>query len=200
MAAVAAGDRLRVLAQVADALDYAHHQGVVHRDIKPGNVLLTAADVPKLSDFGLSMLAEQGDESGVVRGTPHVHEPGADPGEPAGLPHRPVLAGGDDLRVGGRAACRSRGTSMSIMAQHASVEPEPAAGPQPGNLGGAGGADPVAAGQAARGPARGRVRWWPGAAPGGRADPRETGTAAAAGPADRAAPRAPGRSDRRRQP
>src|SRR5262249_40601243 len=60
-------DRLRVLAQVAEALDYAHHQGVVHRDIKPGNVLLTAADSPKLSDFGLSIIIERGDDSGVVR-------------------------------------------------------------------------------------------------------------------------------------
>ena len=44
---------------MADALDYAHHQGVIHRDIKPANVLLTATDQAKLSDFGLSLMAEQ---------------------------------------------------------------------------------------------------------------------------------------------
>jgi serine/threonine protein kinase len=35
-------ERLRVAAEVAEALDYAHHQGVIHRDVKPANVLLTA--------------------------------------------------------------------------------------------------------------------------------------------------------------
>lgn len=40
--------------RLAQALDYAHHKGVLHRDIKPANVLLTAEGIPKLADFNIS--------------------------------------------------------------------------------------------------------------------------------------------------
>ena len=41
-------------ARLAEALDYAHHHGVLHRDVKPANVLLTAEGAPKLADFNVS--------------------------------------------------------------------------------------------------------------------------------------------------
>ncbi len=50
--------KMRYLAQILQALDYLHNRGVIHRDLKPGNVLVQNDQV-KVLDFGLAVLAEQ---------------------------------------------------------------------------------------------------------------------------------------------
>jgi non-specific serine/threonine protein kinase/serine/threonine-protein kinase len=57
-------DRLRLFRQVCDAVDHAHRSLVVHRDLKPGNILVAADGTPKLLDFGIAKLLELDTGSG----------------------------------------------------------------------------------------------------------------------------------------
>ncbi len=78
-------DAVDILAQACRGLDYAHRNGVVHRDVKPGNLLRNTDGVVKLADFGIAKATEQSDitKAGSVLGTAAYLSPEQTRGEPA---------------------------------------------------------------------------------------------------------------------
>jgi eukaryotic-like serine/threonine-protein kinase len=69
---------LEIARDISAALEHAHSRGVIHRDIKPDNVLLGNDRVVKLTDFGLAKLLRQDQrltQSGIAIGTPHYISP-----------------------------------------------------------------------------------------------------------------------------
>ncbi|MFX4293690.1 protein kinase domain-containing protein [Streptomyces bohaiensis] len=74
------GDKaLTVIADVCAALDISHEMGLVHRDIKPGNVMVTKRNVVKVMDFGIARAMQSGvtamTQTGMVVGTPQYLSP-----------------------------------------------------------------------------------------------------------------------------
>ncbi|GAA5114083.1 serine/threonine-protein kinase [Haloechinothrix salitolerans] len=124
----------RIGEQVANALVAAHHAGIVHRDVKPGNILIEESGVAKLTDFGISRA--QGDitltQTGLVGGTPAYIAPelarGADP-----APSSDVFALGATLyhAIEGQSPYGSNPNQLALLHTAASgkITPPRVAGP-----------------------------------------------------------------------
>src|SRR5262245_44824310 len=66
---------VEIVARVAEALQHAHHRGLVHRDVKPANILLDAEGNPFLTDFGLALREEDFAQGPAFAGTPAYMSP-----------------------------------------------------------------------------------------------------------------------------
>ena len=72
-------DIVNIGIQIAEALDYAHQQGIIHRDIKPGNIIVPSTGQAKITDFGIARIedpsAAQLTQAGEILGTPSYMSP-----------------------------------------------------------------------------------------------------------------------------
>ncbi len=113
-------------AQVADGLAAAHAAGTMHRDVKPGNVLVREDGVAKISDFGIARSA--GDpaltQSGLLTGTPSYFSPELARGGAPG-PEADVWALGATLyaAVEGHPPYRARSNPVAVLHEIASTQP-----------------------------------------------------------------------------
>ncbi|HZR42353.1 MAG TPA: serine/threonine-protein kinase [Ktedonobacteraceae bacterium] len=85
------GEAIPIFSQLADALTYAHEQGVIHRDIKPVNVLLDRSGRPILSDFGIAKV--------LASTQAHLTRPGAGVGTPEYMSPEQCQGGAVDGRA-----------------------------------------------------------------------------------------------------
>ncbi len=89
--ALAPAAALALVEQIASALDHAHSRGLIHRDVKPANILFTADGRPKVADFGIARVAEgtRLTQTGTLMGTPEYMAPEQAEGQP--VDHRADL-------------------------------------------------------------------------------------------------------------
>jgi serine/threonine-protein kinase len=129
-------DAVRILAEVADALDYAHRQGVVHRDLKPDNIMLSGRH-PLVMDFGIAKAVGQpgsrrATTAGVALGTPAYMAPEQAAADPH-VDHRADLYAfgvmGYELLTGSPPFGGT--TSQQVLAAHMTQRPEPISSRRP---------------------------------------------------------------------
>ncbi|MDH5510344.1 MAG: protein kinase [Nitrospinota bacterium] len=69
-------EKIQIVKQISAGLDYAHKREVIHRDVKPGNIIITERNDPKLTDFGLARFSDASmTMSGTILGTPNYMSP-----------------------------------------------------------------------------------------------------------------------------
>ena len=126
---------MAICAQIAAALDAAHARGLVHRDVKPSNVLLDSSEHVYLADFGLTRRLDDGGAAGEDRsvGTPAYLAPEQLEGGPDRRPRGRLLARLRALRVPHRRAGLPRSSRLAVAWAHLEEEP-PQAEPPPSGL------------------------------------------------------------------
>lgn len=124
------GRTLKLVSQIADALDYAHERGIVHRDLKPSNVLLDEDGNVCLTDFGIAKMLQGGATTGLtspnaMMGTPVYMAPEQWRSEPVS-PRTDIYALGVMAywMVVGQAPFSAE-TPHGLMYQHLNEQPEP---------------------------------------------------------------------------
>ena len=113
-------------AQVADGLVVAHERGTVHRDIKPGNILVTADGKAKISDFGIARTLGEDTltDSGMVTGTPSYFAPELARGaQPTTASDVWALGGTLYAAVEGRPPYREQSNALALLATIADQAP-----------------------------------------------------------------------------
>ncbi|HEX6106729.1 MAG TPA: serine/threonine-protein kinase [Gemmatimonadales bacterium] len=135
-------DRLRLLLEVCAAVHYAHGRLVIHRDLKPGNILVTADGRVKLLDFGIAKVVEGDDEAGtqnVTRTADRILTP--EYAAPEQVRGEPVTAATDvyalgvvlyELLTGRRAQPLARRTPTEIVKAVLLSRPQPPSTVAPG--------------------------------------------------------------------
>ncbi len=115
---------VHIIAAVSDALEACHHVGVVHRDVKPSNILMRGPEDPVLFDFGLSQdLADPHAESGRLYATPMTASPEQIRADGLVDGRADIYALGVTLFRLATGKLPFYGDRMDLLRLHASVEP-----------------------------------------------------------------------------